>query len=96
MDAAVGRVVAQLRSDAAQWANTVVIFSSDNGAPKAGSDVNHQVGKNPGWIARNYPFRGNKAQGWEGGARVPGFVYSPLMPKAARGTASQTACVCAR
>ena len=36
------------------------MFSSDNGAPPASDDVNHKVGANPGWIARNHPFRGWK------------------------------------
>ena len=43
---------------------------SDNGAPPASDDVNHQVGSHPGWIARNHPFRGYKTLIWEGGTRV--------------------------
>eukprot|EP00656_Telonema_subtile_P051077 TRINITY_DN6788_c0_g1_i1.p1 TRINITY_DN6788_c0_g1~~TRINITY_DN6788_c0_g1_i1.p1 ORF type:complete len:540 (+),score=121.10 TRINITY_DN6788_c0_g1_i1:104-1723(+) len=89
LDAAVGRVISQLKSVESQYENTVIIFSSDNGAPPAGEDVDHKHGSNPGWIARNYPFRGNKALIWEGGTRVPGFVHSPLLPKAAQGTVSR-------
>ena len=78
----------QLKSVPSQYNNTVIIFSSDNGAPPASDDVNHQVGQNPGWIARNYPFRGHKALIWEGGTRVAGFVHSPLLPKSVQGTVS--------
>jgi len=88
MDAAVGKVMAKLKASAAAYANTVIFFSSDNGAPPASADVNHQRGQNPGWISRNYPFRGHKALIWEGGTRVAGFVHSALLPKAVRGTVS--------
>ena len=33
-------------------ADSYIIYSSDNGAPPASADVNHQVGALPGWIAR--------------------------------------------
>ena len=61
---------------------------SDNGAPPATDDVNHQVGKNPGWIARNHPFRGYKTLIWEGGTRVAGFIHSAMLPASVRGTVS--------
>eukprot|EP00658_Telonema_sp_P-2_P006088 TRINITY_DN12316_c0_g1_i2.p1 TRINITY_DN12316_c0_g1~~TRINITY_DN12316_c0_g1_i2.p1 ORF type:complete len:562 (-),score=99.42 TRINITY_DN12316_c0_g1_i2:379-2064(-) len=89
MDAAVGRVMNQLTSVPDMYQNTVIVFSSDNGAPNAGPDVDHDHGKNPGWIARNYPFRGHKGLIWEGGTRVPGFVHSPLLPVSVKGTVSQ-------
>eukprot|EP00928_Gymnodinium_smaydae_P032485 TRINITY_DN23515_c0_g2_i1.p1 TRINITY_DN23515_c0_g2~~TRINITY_DN23515_c0_g2_i1.p1 ORF type:complete len:572 (-),score=65.13 TRINITY_DN23515_c0_g2_i1:309-2024(-) len=88
MDDAVGKVIAQLKTSPKQYDNTVIIFSSDNGAPPASPDVNHQVGTNPGWIARNYPFRGYKGLIWEGGTRVAGFVHSALLPEAVRGSSS--------
>eukprot|EP01062_Namystynia_karyoxenos_P009373 TRINITY_DN13324_c0_g2_i1.p2 TRINITY_DN13324_c0_g2~~TRINITY_DN13324_c0_g2_i1.p2 ORF type:complete len:559 (+),score=164.65 TRINITY_DN13324_c0_g2_i1:78-1754(+) len=87
MDDAVGHVIAQLK-ESGRYDNSVIVFSSDNGAPPAGQ-VDHQVGKDPGWIARNYPFRGHKALIWEGGTRVAGFVHSPLLPAAVRGTVSK-------
>eukprot|EP00038_Savillea_parva_P008510 m.177434 g.177434 ORF g.177434 m.177434 type:complete len:563 (+) comp14347_c0_seq1:1-1689(+) len=88
VDTKVGEIMTQLKSVPSQYNNTVIIFSSDNGAPPASDDVNHQVGQNPGWIARNYPFRGHKALIWEGGTRVAGFVHSPLLPKSVQGTVS--------
>lgn len=45
--------------------DTVVIFSSDNGAP----------GAHP--TQRNAPFRGVKGQIWQGGVRMPLLVWSP-------------------
>eukprot|EP00937_MAST-01D_sp_MAST-1D-sp2_P004705 g4705.t1 len=87
MDDAVGSIVAALKATG-EYQDTLIVFSSDNGAPPASADVNHQQGANPGWIARNYPFRGHKALIWEGGTRVAGFVHAPseaLVPRAARG-----------
>jgi hypothetical protein len=45
-------IVAELQSAKAQYDNTVIFFSSDNGAPPASTDVNHQIGQNPGGISR--------------------------------------------
>jgi arylsulfatase A-like enzyme len=50
--------------------------------------VDHQIGSNPGWIARNYPFRGHKALIWEGGTRVAGFIHSAMLPASMKGTVS--------
>jgi arylsulfatase A-like enzyme len=49
-----------------------------------------QVGNNPGWIARNHPFRGFKTLIWEGGTRVAGFVHSDLLPASVKGTISNS------
>jgi arylsulfatase A-like enzyme len=87
MDDAVGDVVAELKATG-RFEHTIIIFSSDNGAPKAGEGVDHTQGSNPGWIARNHPFRGYKSLIWEGGTRVAGFVASPLLPAKVRGTES--------
>jgi len=89
LDDAVGSIIRKLQSTNAED-NTIIIFSSDNGAPPASDDVNHKVNKpdGAGYIARNHPFRGWKTQIWEGGTRVSGFVSSPLLPAAVRGTIS--------
>jgi len=87
MDVAIGKIVAKV-DEIGATDNTIYIFSSDNGAPGESPDVNHAYGPNKQWIARNYPFRGQKTQIWEGGTRVAGFISSPLLPKAIQGTIS--------
>ena len=90
MDDAVGAVNAALNASGA-YANSITVFSSDNGAPGSPLGALHKrtpAGRAPGYIARNYPYRGTKAHVWEGGVRVPGFVHSPLLPAAVRGTTS--------
>lgn len=88
MDDAVGIIIDKLKASG-RYENSIIIFSSDNGAPGASDDVDHRRGSNPGWIARNHPFRGTKSQIWEGGTRVAGFVHSPLLPAKVHGTHSQ-------
>jgi arylsulfatase A-like enzyme len=39
----VGEIVDQLKTVPTQMSNTIIIFSSDNGAPPATPDVNHKV-----------------------------------------------------
>ena len=91
LDDAVGSVVATLKS-AEVWENTIVVFSSDNGAPCGVlPDVCHpqpHAGGGEHYIVRNYPFRGAKTTQWEGGTRVPGFIGGgwTAFPTAARGT----------
>jgi arylsulfatase B len=87
MDDAVGAVAEALNASG-RYSNSITIFSSDNGAPGNPLGALHKEGTAPGYIARNYPFRGSKAHVWEGGTRVPGFVHSPLLPAAVRGTVS--------
>ena len=66
--------------------NTILFFSSDNGAP----GVNSRPSRfDSHVIDRNYPYRGQKHELYEGGVRVPGFIYSPLMPSHVVGTTSR-------
>ena len=78
LDDVVGDVVAAMKA-AGRYDHSLIIFSSDNGAPPA-RDVR----------GRNWPFRGHKSQIWEGGTRVAGFVHAPsLLPASVRGTRSR-------
>jgi len=58
LDRAVAQVT-QAYKDAGLWADTVLIFTSDNGGIGPGS---------------NYPLRGAKVLNWEGGVKAVGFV----------------------
>lgn len=73
LDDAIGKVLQNIR-DGGFYDDTVIIFSSDNGAPNP-----HNVR----W--RNYPYRGFKGEVWEGGTKVRGFVHSPMFPKKVQG-----------
>jgi len=72
MDASIGEAI-QIYKDFGLWDNTVVIFSSDNGGKvKTG--------------ASNQPLRAQKGSYFEGGIRTIGWIHSPLLPQAKRGT----------
>lgn len=93
MDAAVGEVMTAFHKSG-KYENSFTIFSSDNGAPPAGSvgpdgDVDHIHTEGDGqYIRRNFPYRGWKTQIWDGGVRVAGFIHSPLLPAKVQGTVS--------
>ena len=77
MDAAIGKLLQALEVTC-QRENTIVVFSSDNGAindcPIHGTDLY------PGWqessprLGSNLPYRGVKAQLYEGGIRTPAII----------------------
>ena len=74
LDLAVGRVVAALARAGLAPEDSVIIFTSDNGAPQAA-----------GVSDRNFPLDGFKASVFEGGTRVPAFVHAPgRLPAGAR------------
>lgn len=63
MDAYVGEIMDALEKSG-QLENTLVFFTSDNGA-------NEDVFPDSGY----HPWRGGKGTTWEGGVRVPGIAY---------------------
>ena len=76
MDDSVGRVVDALR-ETGLYNNSVIVLVSDNG----GSALNRDETRD-GFGGNNYPLRGDKGTVWEGGARTPAFIHSPLLEKA--------------
>ncbi len=65
IDDIVARLIGVLK-DTGQLENTLVFFTSDNGA-------NEDLWPDSGY----QPWRGGKGTTWEGGVRVPGIVYWP-------------------
>ncbi|XP_066269871.1 arylsulfatase B-like isoform X7 [Branchiostoma lanceolatum] len=76
LDDAVGNVTKAL-SARGMLENSVIIFTTDNGGPAAGFDMNY---------ASNWPLRGVKNTLWEGGVHGTGFVHSPLIKQPKRTT----------
>ena len=73
MDDVAGDVVGALRT-AGLWANTLYLWSSDNGGA-----VHLGGGSN------TYPLRGGYYNNFEGGVRAPAFLAGGALPEAARG-----------
>lgn len=69
LDQSVGSVVEAL-AQADLLDNSIIIFSTDNGGPAAGFNLN---------AASNYPLRGVKNTLWEGGIRGAGLIWSPFL-----------------
>ncbi|KAJ3658164.1 hypothetical protein Zmor_009922 [Zophobas morio] len=74
LDDSVGAVVKAL-SDKNMLQSSIIVFSSDNGGPAAGFNLN---------AASNYPLKGVKNTLWEGGVRGAGLLWSPLIKKPQR------------
>ena len=68
VDDAVGSVLETLK-ELNLDKNTVVIFTSDNGGVASGDNFS----------TSNMPLRGGKGYQWEGGIKVPYFIYVPWM-----------------
>ncbi|MAV55109.1 MAG: hypothetical protein CMJ28_04055 [Phycisphaerae bacterium] len=70
MDRNIGRLFAAVKARG-EWDNTVVIFTSDNGA------TFELGGFDPDFFGSNRGLRGHKVQLYEGGLRVPMIVRAP-------------------
>ena len=88
LDQALNKVINAIKRKKGAWANTIFVFSSDNGGMsgkppwKCRSDHAHNS------IGSNYPLRGSKFNFWEGGIRTRAFIYSPktsIIPQSVRG-----------
>ncbi|MDG1729109.1 MAG: sulfatase-like hydrolase/transferase [Algibacter sp.] len=73
VDENVQRIMDYLKSEG-QYENTIVIFTSDNGAMAGGSYDGHKTGSP---LPGNTPFSGHKGNFYQGGFRVPMFVSWP-------------------
>ena len=73
VDENIKRVVEFLKSKN-EYENTIIIFSSDNGAMAGGSYDGHKTGSP---LPGNAPFSGHKGNYYQGGIRVPLFVHWP-------------------
>eukprot|EP01084_Bolivina_argentea_P025305 47050_1 len=77
LDEAVGNITDTLKQNGYlnDNGNTLIVFSSDNGAP---------VGSCGGY---NYPLKGSKSTIWEGGTRLTAFIYGTpdIIPSDLRG-----------
>ena len=76
VDWSVGEIIEALRSTG-QFENSIVVFTSDNGSPQRDG---HKMGGQLGSVKKyghdpSHPWRGLKADIWEGGHRVP-FIMS--------------------
>ena len=75
VDTSIGHVMAALTAAGVER-NTLVLFSSDNGAPDA--HQHNQPGQQlEAYTGSNHMFTGSKTQTWEGGIREPGLAWWP-------------------
>ena len=84
VDEGIGNVTAALRANGNMLADTLFIFTTDNGGPVPDTPGGDYVG------SRNAPLKGGKHSIWEGGTRGVALVHSPstgLIPAARRGSA---------
>jgi arylsulfatase A-like enzyme len=75
MDDAIGKIVAALKKTD-QLADTMIVFTSDNGGQKSHASKTDYGGKYGPYpvLGDNRPWRGWKVDLYEGGIRVPAFV----------------------
>lgn len=70
LDESVGEVVEALEKSNI-LNDTIILFFTDNGGPSVGLHNTY---------ASNYPFRGQKGNGWEGAIRAGAIIYAPFLP----------------
>ena len=80
LDSLIGGLVDSLR-DAGLLDSAVLVVHSDNGGWPCGTHL----------ATSSYPFRGKKYEFFEGGVRVPGFIYAPGLLARANATAERSA-----
>jgi arylsulfatase A-like enzyme len=82
-DEMIGDVVAALKA-AGRWGHTLVVFSADNGGPgwsrgdpaaRGAEGWPAPVRWDPHVIERNWPYRGQKHEVWEGLGRIDALHY---------------------
>ncbi len=73
VDCNIKRIVDFLESRGA-YDNTLIIFTSDNGAMSMGAYNGNQIGSP---LPANAPFSGHKGNYYQGGIRVPMFIHWP-------------------
>lgn len=73
VDKNIGKIVDYLKSKN-EYENTIIVFTSDNGAMSGGSYDGHKSGSP---LPGNTPFSGHKGNYYLGGFRVPLFVHWP-------------------
>ena len=81
-DAMVGDIV-DILNETGALRTSILVFSADNGGPGGQEGVPTPSRFDSHVLDRNWPFRGQKHELYEGGVRVAGFVYSPLLPASA-------------
>ncbi|XP_077558104.1 arylsulfatase B-like isoform X3 [Haemaphysalis longicornis] len=77
LDESIGSLLEALE-EASMLEESIIIFSTDNGAAPEGYHAN---------FGSNWPLRGIKGTVWEGGVRAPAFIWSPRLQRS--GTVSQ-------
>jgi arylsulfatase I/J len=75
LDSVLGNITDTLKARG-MWQDTLMVLSSDNGGPMGLAESG----------STNYPLRGAKYSGFEGGIRVAAFVSGGYLPAVARGT----------
>ncbi|MEO1011639.1 MAG: sulfatase-like hydrolase/transferase, partial [Bacteroidota bacterium] len=73
VDANIKRIIDYLRENGL-YENTMLVFTSDNGAMSAGSYDGHKTGSP---LPGNAPFSGHKGNYYQGGIRVPLLLHWP-------------------